>query len=853
MQSTPQARQEALEQLWQQDLHGHELLTRHTELVDDFITARFKSSAAVEKAGSSIALIALGGYGRQELYPFSDIDLLLLHERKAKKFMQEAAETVLYPLWDAGFEVGHSVRTIKDAVSFAREEFIFQVSLLDARLLAGSETLYQELLKLYRKKVLDGGREQFVRTMDRICAERRQKYGTHAYLLEPNVKEGRGGMRDIQAMLWTAKAVFGLNDLADVEDAGLLTAEERQVFAAAWNMLVQVRNRLHYLSRRHNDQLYFEHQEEMAAAFGFQDQDGLLGVEHFMRQVYQQFQTVAVTTDLFFEQVHENLGLLGRDAKEQELEPDIAVRAGSLRLAVTDAGLAERPNLLMRLFLQAGRSCLPIHHRSRQLVSRNLHLADEEFRSSKRAAKAFVSLLLSGNAPPALEAMLETGLLPAYIPEFAKVESLAQHDLYHIYTVDRHQIQTVGELDQLRQTEPELFAGLAEPHLLYLAALLHDIGKGQQNDHSLLGADKAAAVAARMGCPAEEQETLAFLVRHHLFLPENALRRDLSDRDFIHEAAELIGSTERLIMLHLLSMADSKATGPSAWSEWKASLMTDLFLKLRACLDAGCIVATDHDEQAAQGEAWLREQVQDMLLPEERLRMAVKDLPTDYLTAFTLESVVRHLRLHRDQAALLQQKVLLFPEEQHGSWSLLMLCQDRQGLLAKLCGVLALHNLSVLAARIFTWPDGTAVDALDLLPQANISFTEQDWQQLENDLNRAVNYRLDVGFQLHRKLEQLGRIRRVQQTENNVLISNKASRDYTVIEVYGGERPGTLYQLTQTLSDFRLNIHRARIATEVEQLIDIFYVTAANRCKVEDPALLDQVRHALLHVIREDD
>jgi [protein-PII] uridylyltransferase len=853
MQSKPQARQEALEQLWQQGLHGHELLTKHTGLVDRFIIDRFKTSAAVEKAGNGIALIALGGYGRQELYPFSDIDLLLLHERKVKKFMQEAAESILYPLWDAGFEVGHSVRTVKDAVSFAREDFIFQVSLLDARLLVGSEDLHQELLKLYRKKVLDGGREQFVRTMDRLCAERRQKYGAHAYLLEPNIKEGRGGMRDIQAMLWTAKAVFGLNGLADLEHAGLLTAEERQSFAAAWDMLAKARNRLHYLSRRHNDQLFFEHQEEMAAAFGCQDQDGLLGVEHFMRQVYQQFQTVAVTTNLFFEQVHENLGLTGKSAKEQELEPDIAVRAGTLRLAVTDAGLAERPFMLMRLFLQAGRSNLPIHHRSRQLVSRNLHLADKEFRASKRTAKAFASLLLSGNAPPALEAMLETGLLPAYIPEFAKVESLAQHDLYHIYTVDRHQIQTVGELDQLRQSEPELFAGLTAPHLLYLAALLHDIGKGQRADHSLLGADKAAAVAARMGYAAEDQETLAFLIRRHLFLPENALRRDLSDRDFIREAAEMIGSTERLIMLHLLSVADSKATGPSAWSDWKASLMTDLFLKLRACLEAGCTVAAEHDAQAAQGEAWLRGQVRSLLLPEERLRIGVEELPADYLTSFTPESVVRHLRLHRDQAALLQQKVLLFPEEQHGSWPLLMLCQDRQGLLAKLCGVLALHNLSVLAARIFTWPDGTVVDALDLLPQAEISFAEQDWRRLESDLNRAVNYRLDVGFQLHSKLERLGHVRRVQQTRNEALISNEVSRDYTVIEVYGGERPGALYQLTQTLSDFRLNIHRARIATEVEQLIDIFYVTAESRSKVEDQALLEQVRHALLHVIREEE
>ncbi len=852
MLNKPQARQKALEELWQQGLNGHELLYRYTELVDRFVFDCFAASAPVQQADGGIALIALGGYGRQELYPFSDIDLLLLYERKAEKFMQEAAESILYPLWDAGFDVGHSVRSVKDAVRFAKKDYIFQVSLLDARLLGGSEILYQELLTLYRKKVLDGSREKFVRTMDMMCTERREKYGTHAYLLEPNIKEGRGGMRDIQAMLWTAKAVFGLNGLADLEDAGILTSEERQNFANAWDMLAKVRNRLHYISRRHNDQLFFEHQEEMATAFAFQDQDGIRAVEQFMRQVYQQFQNVAVTTDLFFEQVHENLGLTGRGTKEQELEQDIAVRAGTLRLAVTDAGLAERPHLLMRLFLQAGRNGLPIHHRSRQLVSRNLHLVNEDFRASKRTAKAFASLLMGGNAPPALETMLETGLLPAYIREFAKVESLAQHDLYHIYTVDRHQIQAVGELEQLRQEHADLFATLSAPHLLYLAALLHDIGKGQHTDHSTLGAEQAALLAARMGYPVNEQQTLAFLIRYHLFLPENALRRDLSDRSFIREAAELIGDQERLTMLYLLSIADSKATGPSAWSGWKASLMADLFLKVRACLEAGCTVETEHDEHLAQGEAWLREQVRNLLPSKEPLRIAVEELPADYLTSFTPETIVRHLRLHRDQAALLQQKILLFPEEQQGSWSLLMLCQDRQGLLAKLCGVLSLHNLSVLAARIFTWPDGTVVDVLDVLPQVHVAFAEQDWQRLENDLNRAVHYRLDVSYQLHSRLEARGQFRRVQHTKNEVLISNEASREYTVIEVYGGDRPGTLYQLTQTLSDFRFNIHRARIATEVEQLIDVFYVTAEDRSKVADSDLLEQVRHALLHVVHEE-
>lgn len=856
MSSKLHAQQEALEELWQQGLSGHELLLRHTRLVDTFIIDHFQASPAVQKARGAIALVALGGYGRRELYPFSDVDLLLLHDRKARKYMQEVSESILYPLWDAGFDVGHSVRTVKDSVRFAGNDFIFQVSLLDARMLVGTESLYLDLLKRYRKKVLDGHRQEFVRTMEKLRGQRRSKYGSHSYLLEPHIKEGKGGMRDIQAMLWTAKAIFGLDGLAAMEESGMLEPDKRRNFEASWNMLARIRNRLHYISRRHNDQLIFEYQEEMAAAFGYEDRDGMLAVEHFMRHVYGHLQTIAVVTDLFFEHVHEVLGLTEKDRGERELEKGIVVRSNTLRLAVTEPELSERPHLLMRVFLQAARTGLPVHHRTRQMITRNLQLVDEDFRTSKRIARVFIELLMQAkNSMATLETMLETGLLPAYLPEFAGVESLAQHDLYHIYTVDRHQLQTVAELDGLRTEEADLFQSLSSPHLLFLAALLHDIGKGHHTDHSVLGADMIDGVGRRMGQSKEERKCLAFLVRYHLFLPENALRRDLDDQEFIRQTAELINDMDRLTMLYLLTIADSKATGPSAWSSWKATLLTDLYLKVKGCLEAGCTVDSDDKLGEEQGISWLRHQVSAQLQPAEQVRMTVEELPADYLMSFTPEMVVRHLRMHRDQSSFLQQKVLLFPEDRHGSWSLLMLSRDRQGLLVKLCGVLALHKLSVLAAQIFTWSDGTVVDVLDVVPVTNSGFDEQDWQALENDLNLAVNYRLDVGLQLHNKMQAVGhRVKRqVQQLEKKVIVDNETSRRFTVIEVYGGDRPGTLYQLTQTLSDFRLNIHRARIATEVEQLIDIFYVTTADGDKVDDGRLQEKIKQTLLQIIGDEE
>ncbi len=856
MTSELRRQRETLEKLWQQGLAGHELLQSQTRLTDEFIINHFNKAPAVLSAHGKIALVALGGYGRKELYPFSDIDLLLLHDRRASKSMQDVAEAVLYPLWDGGFEVGHSVRTPGGAISFARSDFFFQVALLDARLLTGSQSLFDNLRQRYKKKILDGRRRDFARIMEKFRSERRKKYGNHSYLLEPHIKEGKGGMRDIQGMLWIGKAVFGLDGIAAMEEAGMLESHDCRAFEKSWDMLTRIRNRLHYISQKKNDRMFFEYQEKMATSFGYKDRDGLLAVEHFMRRVYGHLQTIAVITDLFFEHVHEVIGLTAGGRGERQLEKGIVVRNGSIRLTQPEE-LAERPYLLMRLFLQAGRTGLPLHHRTRQIVTGNLGFVDEAFRSSRRVSRIFFAILMRSKDPmPVLEVMLETGLLTSYLPEFSGVESLAQHDLYHIYTVDRHQLQTVSETACLHKLQPALFIGLASPHLVYLAALLHDIGKGHHTDHSILGAQIIDTIASRLGLKQEERECLVFLVRYHLYLPENAMRRDLEDQEFIRFAADLIGDPDRLTMLYILTIADSRSTGPLAWSEWKAALLSELYLRVKSFLEASCVKAEDrtvtgHGEE--QGISWLKTQV-DRLTADRKTKVSVHDLPADYLMSFNPEIVAYHLQIHDQKAARLQQQVLLFPEARQGYWSLLVMSKDRAGLLAKLCGVLALHNFRVLAAHIFTWPDSTVVDVLDMVPVADAGFEEQDWQGLEQDINLALNYRLDVSSRLHSKINAAGMRtkRQVQQLQKEVIIDNKTSERFTIVEVYCGDRPGTLYHLTQTLSDFGLDIHQARIATEVEQLIDIFYVTSDNGDKIIDPVLINKIRETLLHFIEKE-
>ncbi len=851
------SQQKALEELWKQGLSGHRLLHQYTDIADQFIVERFEQAVAKLNPRGEIAIIALGGYGRRELYPFSDIDLLLLHDRWSQKHIKELAEAVLYPLWDEGLDVGHSVRSVKDAVNFAQEDYIFQVALLDARLLGGSEKLFNELNTKYKKKIFEGRRSDFVVTMEQYRSERREKFGSHAYLLEPHIKEGKGGMRDIQAMLWVAKGVFGLEGLDAIEASAMMSSDDRQVFEASWDMLTKIRNRLHYLKRRKDDQLIFEFQEEMAEAFGYRKQSGMLAVEHFMRDVYSHLQTVAVVTDLFFEHVQEILGLAGEGQKEKQLERTIVSRNGSIRISKSD-DLNNRPYLLMRLFLQAGRHDQPLHYRTRRIISTHLSLVDDQFRVSKRVSSIFFEILLgSKNVFTVLESMLVSGLLSLYIPEFTGVESLAQHDLYHIYTVDRHQLQAVAEVNKLRHEMADLYQSLPEPHLLYLAALLHDIGKGQQTDHSERGATMIELIAKRLHLDEKECETLAFLVRYHLFLPENALRRDISDQEFISQAAELIGDVDRLTMLYLLTIADSKATGPSAWSSWKSSLLSDLYLQVKTCLAATC-----HEEeiqmhsQEQEGVVWLRDQLRDQIVDPAELRIDINLLPADYLMAFSPENVLYHLQVHQEQAVRLKQQVLLFPSCEKSSWSLLIMTTDRAGLLAKLCGVLALHNLSVLAAQIFTWPDGTVVDVLEVTSSMSGEYDEQNWKGVEKDFNLAINYRLDIGTKLMSKQKPIGvgRARQVQQLENKVFIDNESSQQYTIIEVYGSDTyDGTMYQLTQSLADFSLDIHRARVATEVEQLIDIFYVTTTTGEKILNPNLLSRIEKALLGLVGVDE
>ncbi|MFH0785352.1 MAG: [protein-PII] uridylyltransferase [Pseudomonadota bacterium] len=847
------AQRKALEEVWAKARSGDEELLSHSRMVDEYIINCSQHSDFIT-CGRDVALVALGGYGRRELFPFSDIDLMILYRPEIRSQIERITDAILYPLWDTGLEVGHGVRTIEESLTQAEKDYFFLVALLDARLIHGSTELYEELLAAYHLRFVEGQREDFVEKMKGHRQSRRQRFGSHSYLLEPHIKEGRGGMRDIQAMMWTARMVFGLQGLDGIEEAGLLIEDEKRDFLAARNTLVRLRNFMHFISKRKNDQLYFEQQGDVAGAFGYKAQNGILAVEHFMRDVYGALQKISMITDLFFDHVDEVLGLAGKGGgtADKVVEAGIEVKMGRVHLIATRSQIEAKPQTLIRVFLAMARTGLPLHHRTRKVVAASTDLVTEKVCTSSRWSKTFFAILLEAkDIALVLETMLETGVLTACIPEFAKITTLAQHDLYHIYTVDRHSLQAVVEVHALATTWAVVVQHVRSMRILYFAALLHDIGKGSGRDHSLEGAGLVTRIGQRFQLSEQECETLAFLVEYHLFMPENALRRDLNDSVFIKKCADTIGNHDRLSMLYLLSVADSKATGPSAWSDWKGTLLEELYQKVYPHLETGRHGVHDVTAHEEQGVEWLRERVRVLLKEAQGLHVDIATLGSDYMLSFSPESVARHVLTQRDNYQLLRQRALVVAEETEDAWQLLIMTVDRPGLLAKICGVMTLNNLTVVRAQIFTWQDGTVVDVIDVRSTDGLNFVEKDWLSLNQQLDLAIEHRMGLSYRLYQKLSSSygRRAKTVAEIASKVIIDNKSSENYSVIEVYAADIPGQLYHITQAMADFGLNIHKAYIATEVEQLIDVFYVLDSQGQKLVDADFRQEVTKGILYSI----
>jgi len=837
-----------------------------TSFHDTLLRNLFRSVSAdmPENDPGSCALIALGGYGRAELNPGSDIDIMFFLSGKEKQFAENVSERMLYLMWDIGLEVGYSVRNPKDCLDMADRDITARTALLDSRFLVGNESLYQEYEKTVLQWVMTKNTQAYIREKLEENSRRLQKYGSTVYLLEPNIKEGEGGLRDLQTAIWVARVKFKARSLQDLVIKGVINEREGREFEDAFDYLWKIRNELHYLSNSKNEQIHFDQQEKIAQFLGYHDNRQAPAVEQFMQEYYSHATFVEhISASLITRATKENetgnriLGYLTRRAVEE----GFYVLRGELW--TTDPELfAREPGLMMRAFLLAQRQSVRLSLPVKTQIRQNLDRINDRIRRSKVMADGFLEILrYRENLSQTLRDMHHLQFLNHFLPEFERIFCKVQHDAYHIYTVDVHSIFAVDEILKLWRgayAEPKplltkVANDIEKRELLLLAVLFHDIGKGEGKDHCNTGAALVRTIARRLGLNREDSGRLEFLVRHHLEMAHIAQRRDLHDEKLIADFAQTMQMTETLKMLYLLTFADIKAVGPDVWTEWKARLLEELYHKAFGMLERGDFRLEGRSERIRNRKrkvvAKLAEEFGD-----KRVRDTLKPMGTRYLVANRSSDMIEHLRLffsrHGETLAL---KVEHVEEGEYTQVTISTL--DIPGLFSKITGILAANGINILGAQIYTHSDGEALDILQVRGTTGDLVRDQvKWERVKEELGAAIEGRIRVE-DLFRKRQApsflKGPVR--PQLPARVEVDNQVSTDHSVIDIYAHDRVGLLYEITKTLKELGLYIGVSKISTKVDQIADTFYVQDIFGQKVSDALKIEEIIKSLSRVLEKVD
>lgn len=860
---------------------GQELVSAYTTLVDHLIRRIFEAASRdyIERYPSlnpSCTLVAHGGYGRAELNPQSDIDLLFLYNWKVTPYVEAVAEKVLYTLWDAGLTVGHATRGVADSMRMALKDMKIRTSLLDARYLCGDEALYAEFDKAVEDTLAKKNGDRFIREKLAESSERHERYGGSVYLLEPDIKESEGGLRDIHTALWIAKMKLRIRTLDDLAPRGVLNEADLATLKSARDFIWRIRNELHFHSKKHQDQLTFEEQEIVAQALGFRDNGKMKGVEAFMRAYYIEASQISRVATLIIHRLTEpsepaQWQWRGRPGgvAGTEVSPGVILSRGSLWMTQPSV-LSSNPETLVAIFAEAQKNKVEISHEARELIRQRLDLVDDDFRHSPAVNALFLGILkYKERVYETLTEMHSAGVLGALLPEFGRLLCMALHDLYHIYTVDQHSLRLVKELERLKAGEfreqlpllTQLARETEKIEILYLGLLFHDIGKGLGGGHSEKGRDIAREIAGRIGLNVDDREQLEFLVRHHLLFAHTAFRRDIEDEKLVLDFARTMGNASNLKMLYLLTYADMKSVGPQVWNHWKASLLEQLYLSALQTLEAlekGEVRTDDRIEKIHRIQTRLKSQLAPRH-PPERIRAFFDSMPERYFLSTPEEEIPSHFELIERFDRLTAPRKIEGQFTGQGfvstvrhmaekEFSEMAICTtDRPGLFASIAGVFAAMGLDIVSARIVTRKDGLILDVFRIshagMPDAVMR--PEKWEQVRSLLEGVLGGATDVA----RLVEQSGRPslfkKRAPKVPTAVYIDNRAAEDFTIIDVYTQDRIGVLFTITHTLHRLGLSIHLAKISTNVDQVADVFYVTDEHGGKIHDAARLDAIRDDL--------
>ena len=805
------------------------------------------------------ALVAVGGFGRGELGFASDLDLLFLHERRLPQVLQELVRDLVYCLWDGGFEVGHVTASISSIKRLAQEDFTVLTNYLETRLIVGDQRLYDT----WRKSFLDGfgsqSRRRFLQNLLEFREGRLQQYGESSYLLEPHVKEGVGGLRDLHLLRWAGSVYLRDPDLGALVAKDWITHQEKLWLEQAYDFLWRVRLQLHQLTGRRQDQLLFPEQEQIAPRLGCMAGREGSAVEAFMRLYYRHTARIRRTATFFLERLEEAQRRLPKLGFRRRILPGPFLLEGKYLNFLEPEWIRKDPRLLMRFFWQAAQSDAHFYHQAGQVIRDNLGAFGDAARCDDEVIKQFFDILLDRrHAFPVLKVMLETGFFEVFIPEFSAVRYRVQHDVYHLYTVDEHLLRTVRQMHRMEQCADDLlvelklediFAQIKHRRVLYIAALLHDIGKGQGKNHSVRGAEMAVAIAERMKFSQEETDLLVFLILQHLILAETALKRDLMEEKPIQQCALEIRDRERLQLLYLLTIADSRSTGPGGWNTWKASLLRELYMKVDRLLQRGDWQSEDLKAKST-GVIEKVTALADIGMPEqpEKIEQWLETQSYRYLLSHQPEDILLHFEMEN---RLDVEPAVLGTRRLDGEmWQVTVTTKDQPGLFSLIAGVLWVRGLNILSADIFTGESGVALDILIVERLPDPLRSDEVWEKVRNDLSRVVGDRAYFAEMVAARLKpSLLQQKGVPRKEDLVLVDEDASDFYTIIEIYTWDRPGLLYAVTNTLFKLGISIQLAKISTPGAQVADVFYVTDLSGNKLMDYELHDRVRTGLLECL----
>ncbi len=861
------------ERLLLQDRQGRRCAERLCAMQDDiirvlfeFVTRHLYPSQNPSEA-ERMAIVATGGYGRGLLAPGSDIDLLFLLPYKQTAWGEQVAEGILYCLWDLGLKVGHATRSIDECIRQAKADMTIRTAILESRFLLGDRKLFDELVTRFDKSVVQSTAPEFVAAKLAEREERHRRSGQSRYLVEPNVKDGKGGLRDLHTLFWIAKYVYRVHDLEELVDRGVFEQSELKLFRRCEDFLWSVRCNMHFLTGRAEERLSFDIQREIAVRLGYTEHPGLKDVERFMKHYFLIAKDVGDLTAILCSALEDQqakpapvlsrmMARLRPPRGRRPLPGHEEFLEDNNRLTIASADVFERdPVNLIRMFRLAQKHNLVLHPVAMRTANKSLRLIDATLRANPEANQLFLEILTSHDAEIILRKMNETGVLGRFVRAFGRVVAMMQFNMYHHYTVDEHLLRCIGVLADIERGSNEefllandLMRKILPEHrtLLYVALFLHDIAKGRVEDHSIAGARIARRFCPRLGLSAADTETVAWLIEQHLTMSTIAQSRDLSDRKTIENFAAVVQSLERMKLLTILTTADIRAVGPGVWNGWKAQLLRTLYYETEPVLTGG-FSEVNRAQRVAVAQAELRGELKDW--PAERIDAYIARHYPAYWLKVDLPHRVAHARFVQGAETAGKTLATTFSFDPTRSVTeLTVIAPDHPWLLSTLAGACAATGANIVDAQIFTTTDGRALDTIAVSREFEHDDDEKRRAaRIADTIERTLSGSLKLPEVVARRTAAKGRLKAFA-IEPEVTINNQWSNRYTVIEVAGLDRPGLLYELTATLSKLNLNITSAHVATFGERVVDVFYVTDLLGAKIASPTREMAIKRALLQL-----